>query len=340
MRKFEGYQKGINLGGWLSQCDHTRERYDTFITESDFKDISEKKFDHVRIPVDSDLFENPDGTPREGGMKYLTDAVEWCGKYGLNMILDLHKTVGFVFDDDTDGSLFSDEKLQEKFYEIWEMFAKAFGKYSDRVAFELLNEVTDIEYSDKWNEIASKCIQRVRKYAPDTYILVGGCCNNSISTLRFLEPAADDKIVYNFHFYEPLVFTHQGAYWLKGMPLDFRMTYPDSLENYRTIQHEKTNIISGDLDNVETGTVGEEYFEYKFSEAVRLAEKRNVPLYCGEYGVINLADTKSTLNWIKAVGNTFSKYKIGHALWTYKEMDFGFCDEHLKPISKEMMHCI
>ena len=31
MKKFKGYMHGINLGGWLSQCDHTKERYDNFI---------------------------------------------------------------------------------------------------------------------------------------------------------------------------------------------------------------------------------------------------------------------------------------------------------------------
>ena len=36
MKKFEGYTHGVNFGGWLSQCDHTKERYDTFITEEDF----------------------------------------------------------------------------------------------------------------------------------------------------------------------------------------------------------------------------------------------------------------------------------------------------------------
>ena len=31
--RFEGYKRGVNFGGWLSQCDHTKRRYDTFITE-------------------------------------------------------------------------------------------------------------------------------------------------------------------------------------------------------------------------------------------------------------------------------------------------------------------
>ena len=45
-------KKGINLGGWLSQCNYTLERYETFITEKDFQQIANWKFDHVRIPFD------------------------------------------------------------------------------------------------------------------------------------------------------------------------------------------------------------------------------------------------------------------------------------------------
>ena len=31
MKIFNGYMHGINLGGWFSQCDYSKERYDHFI---------------------------------------------------------------------------------------------------------------------------------------------------------------------------------------------------------------------------------------------------------------------------------------------------------------------
>ena len=34
MNKLVGYMHGVNLGGCLSQCDHTKERYDNFIKEA------------------------------------------------------------------------------------------------------------------------------------------------------------------------------------------------------------------------------------------------------------------------------------------------------------------
>ena len=73
MRLFEGYQKGINLGGWFSQCDHTEDRYDHFITDTDFAVIRSWGADHVRVPVDYELLEDSEGNPRESGYARLSD---------------------------------------------------------------------------------------------------------------------------------------------------------------------------------------------------------------------------------------------------------------------------
>ena len=160
-----GYMQGINLGGWLSQCDHTRERYDTFIREEDFARIAAWGLDHVRVPVDYDLVEDAAGNYREEGFGYIRKAVDWCGRYGLNMVLDLHKTYGFSFDDgEEEHGFFEAPAYQERFYRLWEQFAERFGGFSDRLAFELLNEVTEKSYSDKWNEIAAECIRRIRRH--------------------------------------------------------------------------------------------------------------------------------------------------------------------------------
>ncbi len=40
MRKWIGYEKGVNLGGWLSQCDYSKERLEHFIEEEDIKRLS------------------------------------------------------------------------------------------------------------------------------------------------------------------------------------------------------------------------------------------------------------------------------------------------------------
>lgn len=330
MRIFTGYEKGINLGGWFSQCEHTKKHYNDFICESDFAEIASWGIDHVRIPIDYELIENENGDILEDGIAYIQKSINWCEKYGLNMVLDLHKTCGFSFDEgESETGLFESESLQKRFFRLWEELAKRFGKYHDRVSFELLNEVTDRKYCDIWNEIAEKCVHRIRAIAPETYILIGGYENNCIKALKDLKMPSDDKIVYNFHCYEPLIFTHQGAYWVKNMPENFRLKYPSTIQEYASEQKrigiEAVNLVSD--ANVET--VGEEFFDCLFSEAAKIAEERNVPLYCGEYGVINLADEESTVAWYKTINSIFRKYQIARAAWCYKALDFGLTNHNL-----------
>lgn len=333
MRKFLGYEKGINLGGWLSQCVHTTEHYDSFITEQDFAEASKWGIDHVRIPVDYDLLEDENGVSTTYGMDYLNKAVEWCAKYNLNMVLDVHKTAGYSFDSgENESGFFSSPALQERFYKLWDRFAEAYGKYSDRIVFELLNEITDKADCEKWNEIAEECIRRIRVNAPDTYILVGGYWNNSVDALPDLAMPYDDKIVYNFHCYEPLLFTHQGAYWVEGMPQDFRIKYEEMEETGAAMQ-EQLGIHSA-FDAAQAITA--ETFIEHFSKAVQIAEERNVPLYCGEYGVIDLADLESTVAWYKDINTAFKKFGIGRAAWSWKKMDFGLSDERLAPVANEI----
>ena len=54
MKKLEGFQKGVNLGGWISQFDrYDTVHFDTFITRADIEEIAGIGFDHVRVPVDA-----------------------------------------------------------------------------------------------------------------------------------------------------------------------------------------------------------------------------------------------------------------------------------------------
>ena len=91
MREFIGFKKGINLGGWLSQSSLEKEHLETFIVEKDLENIASMGADHIRLPIDYPLIETEEGSPIEQGYDYIDRCVSWCDKYGLNMILDLHK---------------------------------------------------------------------------------------------------------------------------------------------------------------------------------------------------------------------------------------------------------
>lgn len=340
MQEFTGYKRGINLGGWLSQCEPNKEHYDSFISESDIKRIAEWGLDHVRLPIDYELVANKDGAYIEEGFQYIDDCLEWCHKYGLNMILDLHKTAGYTFDE-TVNEFFVSQQLQDRFIALWEQLAKRYGRYNDCLTFELLNEVVELNVAELWNSIIQRAIECIRKYSPSIKIIVGGVQNNSIFTLKLLDKPYDENIVYTFHFYDPLIFTHQSAYWVDKMPEDFTTEYPNDYHTY--LQETKNYLPDVHLrtyQDLVIDRIDQRFFESVFAEAIDLCRMRNVPLYCGEYGVIDRAGLASTVNWYSDIYHTFEKYGMSRAAWTYKGKDFGITDDHYSSILDTLINLL
>ncbi|MBQ7558373.1 MAG: cellulase family glycosylhydrolase [Lachnospiraceae bacterium] len=344
MRRFEGFQKGVNLGGWISQfSSYDMDHFRSFITKEDIELIAGLGFDHVRVPVDYNVLEDEEGNEKAEGFGFLRSCREWCSEYGLRMLIDLHECYGYSFDPlkDMDRTkFFYDKALQERFLKLWEKIALCFRDYSDQVAFEPLNEVVPAEVADAWNGIAAGYIRMMRGIVPDSYIIIGGVRYNSVASVPLLDVPLDDHIVYNFHCYEPMIFTHQGAYWMKGMPLDYRISYPKTLAEYRAEGDRLPVDLGGAVYQKDIREIGEGFFEDIFAPALEKAEKDNVPLYCGEYGAIDLADPESRLNWMRDIHAVFKKYGIGHALWNYKEKDFGFRDESFSRIRDRFMEIL
>ena len=256
------------------------------------------------------------------------------------MILDLHKAHGYVFDDEDNCQFFYQESLQDIFIRLWTELAKRYARHKDIVVFELLNEVTSKEFAETWNRMAAKAIKAIREIDGEVRIIVGGIFNDSIFGLSLLEPPADENIVFTFHCYSPLAFTHQGAYWVSRMPRDpekWRFGYPDTVARYK----QRTEEFFGDDFVLEfPDTLPEmmdgRYFENLIKPAVEIAEKYNVPMYCGEYGVIDNAEAKDALNWFKDMNSALEKYGIPRAVWSYREMNFGIEGEWLKDVREEL----
>jgi len=125
------------------------------------------------------------------------------------------------------------------------------------------------------------------------------------------------------------------------MSTNFSTPYPNQTQNY--IDSSKQFLSPGSEQiyithsQDPTTNLDTHFFEKLFIEAIHIAEERNVPLYCGEYGVIDKADPISTLNWYKDIHSVFEKYNISRAAWTYKEMDFGITQKHCSSIIEQLV---
>ena len=330
--------RGINLGGFLSQCPHEEKHYETFIGREDIQKISGWGFDHVRVPVDYEVLEDEDGNVKESGYAYVKQVTDWCEKASLDVVLDLHKAYGYDFNNagkNSENNLFESEGLKQRFIKLWIRIAEKFGKRQN-VAFELLNEVVEKENAALWNELIARTVTEIRKAAPHTPIIYGGIQWNSVKTLKLLEIPKDEHTIFTFHFYEPLLFTHQKAHWVEAMDPKEDIFYPETME-YFVKKSEKLGYQGEVVTKALSKTMGKEFIREMVKEAVDAAKNANVRLYCGEFGVIDQAPVEDTLRWFEDVNEVFEEYGIGCAVWTYKEKDFGLVGEHYDAIRNDLI---
>jgi hypothetical protein len=195
--------------------------------------------------------------------------------------------------------------------------------------------VVEIEHTENWNNLIEQSVAAIRAITEDTVIIYGGLQWNSAKTLRFLKKPEHQNIIFTFHFYEPLVFTHQKAYWVPELDTDETVMYPGDMAYYK----EKSKVLGAraeDVLNSPAKQMGRRFIETFLHEAFDVANKMQVPLYCGEYGVIDRAPVADTLRWYQDVHSVLEKHGIGRCVWNYKSKDFGLFDSHFDSIRGQL----
>ena len=238
MKKFIGFEHGMGIGGWLTNYKRFNvlpqdrrlcltigdmEHFATYITENDIKYIASLGMDHIRLGFDQIVLEEKPYVYREEIFGHIDNFIAWCNKYGLNVVLNLHKAIGNYCDIKEDVELLDDEELQNRFIALWLAFEK---RYTDdnSIAFELLNEVRNVD-PQKWNLLADKTIEAIRSLNKKRILIVGSTCWNSPDTLKHLKIYDDENIIYTFHIYSPFEFTHQRGE-LQAKPLYYNRICP------------------------------------------------------------------------------------------------------------------
>lgn len=330
----DGFVRGVNLGGWLSQYPAGDDQHaDAFITESDIDRIARWGFDHVRLPIDYPVLEWPDrpGSVREEGYAHVDRCLSWCAERDLGVVIDLHEAPGFTFINDLEpetaarNTLFTSPETQERFVALWQRIVERYAAADARIIFELLNEVT-LPTNEPWNALVERTLTALRQQAPHATFMIGGTDNNGVSGLDGLYLSPDPGVLYTFHLYDPLLFTHQNAPWAV-MPRTWGQApaYPGPLPHLEQLVHEHPEW--GDAIEPLIGRrMDRRYLEEVLAPALDFAQAHGKTLYCGEFGVADWIEPTSRRAWLADVLALFAEHHIGRAVWTYKAMDFGLVD--------------
>jgi endoglucanase len=324
--------QGLNIAGYISQAEFSKEHLDSFFTENDVQKIKDWGFNVIRLPVDYFFFED-DNNPyiyMEDRLNLIDKIFYWTEKYDIYLLLDLHKAPGHSFDPNEKGKndIWGKNCVhRDRFIKIWHMLSNRYRKF-DKIMYDIMNEPVAPNNS-WWLDLAEEGIKAIRANDPNHYIIVESNMWGKASTFKNMRKFNDDKIIYSFHHYEPLLVTHQLAEWHIFYDLHHKcQKYPGKIEKInglkgKVAQRDKdTTIFFNHLE----GEWNKNALEKTLVQVLKFREKFHVPILCGEFGCITKADPETRFNWTQDMVALFQKHGISYIYWSYKNMEFGLYD--------------
>lgn len=224
---------GVNLGGWLvlerwmapsvfgrfkaddeyTLCeklgDKKRQTFkkhrDSFITEQDFKWISDQGLNAVRLPVGHWVFGGY--KPFVASSTYVTKALDWSAKYNLKVILDLHTAPGSQSGWVSSGLVgepgwHTDPRHIEQTIEIIGQIAQKYGSHPALWGIELMNEPhRDIRLS-VLQDYYRRAYHKVREHTAEKAVIVSDAYRPLAEWVDFINEPEFKSIFLDVHFYQ------------------------------------------------------------------------------------------------------------------------------------------
>ncbi len=283
----------------------------------------------LRLPVCFDRWENRVKPYSIDSVSYFTavdSMIRWTAELNMNIIICYQH--GFL----QPGNTQYDDTA--RLYSLWEQIASHYQYSSpDQVFFSIFNEPHDITDAE-WIVVANRLIQIIRKYLPKHTLIAGGTEYNSLRGLLRMQPLEDHNIIYAVHYYEPLIFTHQGAGWMNREYQTLHVAFGDP-----------TAVLPESADAKENGwnDYNKQLFnQWKDSNRV-LRDVRNliqwsrmhhVPVYIEEFGSYRAADADQRARHMRFLRKAFEKFSIPYAWWEW-DGNFSFFVEDKIPLIYE-----
>ncbi|MGB4658665.1 MAG: glycoside hydrolase family 5 protein [Mobilitalea sp.] len=193
---------------WQSYLDY-------YITEKDIEFIAKEGFNSVRLPLNArHLYEreNQKLILNQDMFARIDQLIEWCRKYQIYVILDMHGAPGGQTGQNIDDCeadqpyLFMDQRYEEELIFLWRELAKRYCKDKTVAGYDLLNEPLPNffqQYNHKVLPLYQKLIREIREIDRNHMIILEGvhwATDFSIFE-SFTKEEAADNIMLQFHKY-------------------------------------------------------------------------------------------------------------------------------------------
>jgi len=313
-------QHGINASMWFAQStgNYSAARTNRYIDAADIALMARLGFDNVRLSIDpAPLDQYPHGADgfNDEFLGRIDRAVDGMIANGLAVQIDVHPEDGYK------QQLRSSDDAVDRFVMLWRRLAAHFAvRNPDMVFFEILNE-PEVNDRYRWAGIQQRVAAAIRESAPQNTIIATGANYSDISELLVLQPLADGNVIYNFHYYEPHEFTHQGAGW--GVPwwsYTHGIPYPPTDSSMQAALAQVPDPgYRFTLENYWLDHWDARRIRLQVDAAAAWAHQYNVPLIVNEFGAYReTTDPVSRANWIRDARTAFEADGIGWTMWDYR----------------------
>lgn len=311
-----GFARGINLGNGLDAPSEGA--WGTTLTEKHFELAKRSGFDHVRLPVRFTTAERSDPNPpyavKEDFFKRVDWAIDQALAQKLSVILDVHH-----FEE-----IHKEPRANmPRLYAIWKQIGARYAKRPPEVAFEILNEPNANLEPQLLNELTAEALRLVREKNPTRLVFANSYFWAAADKLAELKlPAGDVNVVAQFHMYQPILFTHQGAEWMDPWCQTRGLIFPGppAVPLQPVPAAAATDWVKTWFDGYNNAPTAENpggprtVFEH-FDHAARYVQTSGKRVYLGELGAIEHADEQSRVNYLWLVRTEAERRGIGWAYW-------------------------
>ncbi|MGO4694765.1 glycoside hydrolase family 5 protein [Paenibacillus sp. 2TAB26] len=181
-----------------------------YVDEIDVREVAKQGFNSVRFPINARgiLEQGEEIIFNEKRLARIHEVIEWCRKYKLYVILDLHGAPGGQTGANIDDSendlpeLFTDRRNQELTIAIWRMFAERYKDDWIIAGYDLFNEPLPDwfnQYNDLVEPLHKEITAAIREVDKRHMIIIEGVhwsTDWSVFTEKF-----DDNLMLQFHKY-------------------------------------------------------------------------------------------------------------------------------------------
>lgn len=191
-------------------------------TPRDLGQLADLGFDFVRLPLDPGPFVAFTGTRRTELFDALSAAIDAILAAGLRVVVNVQANAA-THHYTPDAFYGSDRALLFSAYRdlVGALARLCARKDAGQVALEPVNEPPQACGALAWNRVQNRLLEAARAAAPALTLVATGSCGSLVAGLTALDPgtlARFSPLLYTFHFYEPYLFSHQGATWLTEEP--------------------------------------------------------------------------------------------------------------------------